>query len=438
MRGVIHAHFDLGRWRRLAAFDGDSASALRTLAAHLREGLPDSLVALALVRDAEPGTCRLAGLIGPDGVEHVPNTDPFGHKSALPLFDDALTARIFALTAPSTIELDAGERAMPFAQALLYPASLLALPLVGEANAHHWLLIGSSLHGRFAGIAAGSLWHEANLAVGLLSRALALRNLSEESTRQHQEIEGLADIQRLLQPETIDIRRVDVAIHWQPAATAAGDYYDLMPLTQFAGPDYPVELGDVWGLMVADVSGHGAAAAMETVQFDAVLRTYKGDEEPGGPAGALTYANRYFFSRRQRRHFLTVFAASFRPDKATLSYVCAGHPPALLKSEGAVRLLGKDDDGGIPLGILREHRWDNVDTTFGPGDTLMIYTDGLIEARDRRGAQFGVEGLVDVLARAPAGASAAEIIEQTRAALFVHQGSPIGADDQTLIVLRQL
>jgi sigma-B regulation protein RsbU (phosphoserine phosphatase) len=435
---MTRPHFDLSRWRRLAAFDGDSATALRTLAAHLRESLPDSLVALALTHDGEPGTCRLAGLIGPDGAEHVPNTDPFGRHTQLPLFDDALTARIFTLSAPSAIELDAAERGMPFAQALLGPATLLALPVVGQGPSHHWLLVGSTMHGRFVNLATGTLWHEANLAVGLLSRALALRNLNETSTRQHQEIEGLADIQRLLQPESIEIRGIDVAIHWQPAATAAGDYYDIMPLTQFAGPDYPLELGDVWGLMVADVSGHGAAAAMESVQFDAILRTYKGDEEPGGPAGALTYANRYFFSRRQRRHFLTVFAASFRPDKATLSYVSAGHPPALLRSGGEIRLLGKDDDGGIPLGILREHRWENVDTAFGAGDVLLMYTDGLIEAKDRRGRQFGVEGLADVLARAGESASAAEIVDQLRAALFVHQGSPIGADDQTVIVLRQL
>ena len=146
----------------------------------------------------------------------------------------------------------------------------------------------------------------------------------------------------------------------------------------------------------------------------------------------------HFFSRRQRRHFLTVFAASFRPDKATLSYVSAGHPPALLRSGGEIRLLGKDDDGGIPLGILRDHRWDNVDTAFGAGGVLMIYTDGILEAKDRRGEQFGIEGLADVLARAPATASASDIVETFRAALFTHQGSPIGVDDHTLIVLRQL
>lgn len=438
MRGVTHPHFDLSRWRRLAAFDGDPAAALRALAAHLRETLPDSLVALALVRDEDRGACRLAGLIGPDGTEHVPNVDPFGRSSALPHFDDALTARLFALAAPHSIELGAEERGMPFAQALLSPATLLALPLVGQATAHHWLLIGSTLHGRFARLAPGALWHEANLAVGLLSRALALRDLSEASSRSHREIEGLADIQRLLQPDALDIRGLDCAIHWQPAATAAGDYYDIMSLTALAGPEYPVALGDVWGVMVADVSGHGAAAAMESVQFDAILRTYKGDEEPGGPAGALTYANRYFFSRRQRRHFLTVFCASHRPDRASLTYVSAGHPPALLKRAGEIRLLGKDDDGGIPLGILREHRWENVEIAFGAGDVLMIYTDGIIEAKDRRGTQFGIEGLAEILARAPEGASAAELVEAFKAALFVHQGSPIGIDDQTLIVLRQL
>src|SRR5690606_31400673 len=169
----------------------------------------------------------------------------------------------------------------------------------------------------------------------------------------------LADVQRLLLPEDPVIAGLDYAIHYQPARVAAGDYYDLMPLThltpaeEFDRSIHP----DIWGLMIADVSGHGAAAALEAVQFDAILRTYRGGGEPGGPAGALTYANRYFFSRRARRHFLTAFAASYRPDRREIQYVSAGHPPALLVRDGQVYRVG--DDGEIPLGIVREHRYAN-------------------------------------------------------------------------------
>jgi sigma-B regulation protein RsbU (phosphoserine phosphatase) len=427
--------FRLERWRELAAFDGDSAAALRLLAGYVRERLPDVSVALMLVRGQAPGTCRLAGLIGPEGTEHFPNIDPFGERAQLPLFEDELSRHVTALLSPHIVDLAPGSRGSPLAQALLAPATVLALPLVATGRFDHWLLLGSTLRGRFQVENLERLWLEFGHAVSLLARALALRTIEAVAKHQHHEIEGLAEIQRLLQPDRPSIRGLDFAIHWQPAATAAGDYYDVMGLTQFAEPDYLHAAGDMWGMILSDVSGHGAAAAMETVQFDAILRTYKGDEQPLGPAGALTYANRYFFSRRQRRHFMTVFAASSRPDKNELTYVCAGHPPALLKRGAEVRSLGAGNDGGIPLGILRDHRGDNSLTEFAPGDVLVVYTDGVVEARDARGRMFGqdrLESLLRELEPEP------ELIRaHICAALFEHQGGLIGADDQTLIVMRQ-
>jgi sigma-B regulation protein RsbU (phosphoserine phosphatase) len=187
--------------------------------------------------------------------------------------------------------------------------------------------------------------------------------------------------------------------------------------------------------MICDVSGHGAAAAMEAVQFDAILRTYQGNEPPLGPAGALTYANRYFFSRRQRPHFMTGFGGGARPDLGGLRYVNAGHLPALRLREGRIEWLGRDEDAGIPLGILREHRWDNHETDWRRGDVLLLYTDGIVEARDRRGRMFGMERIATLLR---SGDDAPEaIIARLRDALFEHQDDSIGVDDQTLIALRQ-
>ena len=71
----------LDRILRLSAFDGDSAAALRTLHAHFATRFPDCSLALVLVGGQGAGQCRLAGLIGPDGTEHVPNVDPFGERT---------------------------------------------------------------------------------------------------------------------------------------------------------------------------------------------------------------------------------------------------------------------------------------------------------------------------------------------------------------------
>src|SRR6185436_2559549 len=235
-----------------------------------------------------------------------------------------------------------------------------------------------------------------NLAASLIIRPIALRSLTRESERQRREIESLADIQKLLLPDNPQIRGLDYASHWQPAETAAGDYYEMSNLTPFAPPDFVPTGDDVWAVIVADVSGHGAAAAMEAAQFDAIMRTYRGDG-PAPPAGALSYANRYFFSRRNRGHFMTVFAALYRPDTRILSYLSAGHPPMLLRRNGgfarpimeseaqfgpavtdsgnvpiaagvsarpimaveagAVISLGESDQ--IPLGVLRDYEYSN-------------------------------------------------------------------------------
>ena len=248
-------------------------------------------------------------------------------------------------------------------------------------------------------------------------------------------IESLADVQRLLLPDNPKIRGLDHAAHYQPAQIAAGDYYDLMPLSRFLPDGWSdTHQRDAWGVMVADVSGHGPAAAMEAVQFDAILRTYRGDEPPQGPAGALTYANRHFFSRRPRRHFMTVFAALYRPDLDTLTWCSAGHHPALLRRGNDVLPIG--EDGDIPLGIDRDVRFANREYPMQPGDQLLLCTDGVLEAQDVDGVAFGLQRLVAVFRSAPRGAQAC--CDALVAALHAHQGGTLGSDDQTLLVLHCL
>ncbi len=422
------------RLRVLSEFGGDAAAALLAIHQYLSRDLADCALALLLVRDAPAGQCRLAGLIAADGVEAIPAIDPFGERMRLPAFDDALARRLVDQHGPQVLELDSGERDLPLAQALLRPASLLALPMYVRGAVWHWLVVASTARDRLVGIHLDHLLREATIAYGFISRSLTIRRLTAESQRQNHAIEGLADVQRLLLPDDPKIRGLEYAIYWQPAETAAGDYYDIMSLTHIA-EDFVDAGSDVWALMLADVSGHGAAAAMEAVQFDAILRTYRGDEPPGGPAGAITYANRHFFSRRQRRHFLTVFALGYRPDRRELTYVCAGHPPALHRTRDGVRLLGTDREAGIPLGILREHRWDNATATFEQGDSLVVYTDGIVEARDAQGRMFGQERLIALIAQGDDDPAAR--VARVRDALREHQGGASGTDDQTLIVLRQ-
>jgi sigma-B regulation protein RsbU (phosphoserine phosphatase) len=421
----------LDRILALSAFDGDSAAALRALHAHFAARFPDCSLALVLVAELPPGQCRLAGLVGPDGTEHVPNTDPFGQRTTLPLFGDTLTERLFAENAPRVVRVAPTEFALPFAQALLEPAALFGVPIVNTGAIRHWLVFGSTFHPRFDRVDVDALLLETNLAASLIVRPIVTRALRDETDRQRRAIEDLADVQRVLLPDNPAIRGLEYAVHWQPAETAAGDYYDLMSLTQLASDDFVDEGADIWAVMLADVSGHGAAAAMEAVQFDAILRTYQGDGE-SGPAGALTYANRYFFSRRQRQHFLTAFALLYRPDQRRATYVAAGHPPLLHRRGDVVTPRGAGEQ--IPLGILRDHVFRNSEFDVDSGDTFVLYTDGIVETRDRKGHPFGVERLSSLIGDGPQ--EPAALLALLRDAVIEHQDAPLGVDDQTLIVLR--
>lgn len=258
---------------------------------------------------------------------------------------------------------------------------------------------------------------------------------ASHATTSEDVIESLAEVQRLLLPDDPQIRGLAYALHYQPAAIAAGDYYDLMCLNPDTGSDFsPQHHADNWGVMLGDVSGHGPAAAMEAVQFDAILRTYRGDEPPGGPAGALSYANRYFFSRRQRRHFMTAFAVRCRSERGLLEFVSAGHPPALRRRGASILRLGAD--GEIPLGIDRGHRFNNSECDWQLNDLLLLYTDGIIEARNRQGEPFGLDRLEHLCTTADPQPHA--IRDAVVTALTAHQGSDVGVDDQTLVIVQQV
>ena len=415
----------------LSGFDGNSAEALRALHSYLATRLAHCSLTLVQVTGFAPGQCRLAGQIDANGCERVANIDPLGEHSRGKVFGDALTTALLSHAEATTVRVKGPLASSPFARALANPAAILGIPIANAGAVRHWFVLGSAVADRFDALDHDAFLIEANLAANLIIRPLVTRALRTETTRQRQAIEGLADVQRMLLPDSPVIGGLDYAVHWQPADTAAGDYYDLVPLTQRAPADFLNEGSDIWALMLADVSGHGAAAAMEAVQFDAILRTYKADEE-SGPAGALTYANRHFFSRRQRQHFLTVFALLYRPDLRRAVYVNAGHPPLLHRRGDSV--IAFDAGTQIPLGILRDHVWQNEQFDVESGDVLVLYTDGVIEARDVEQRPFGSERLVELVRNGPHDANA--LLGLLRDELIAHQGSALGVDDQTLIVLR--
>lgn len=211
------------------------------------------------------------------------------------------------------------------------------------------------------------------------------------------DLEIARDIQRMLLPEKPPtLPGIDIAFGTKPANTVAGDYYDafLRPNTDDSR----------LLLIVADVAGKGIPAGLLMAAVQTGFHTLASD-----PVPLIELATRLNRSMCERsgggRHMITAFIAELDTSTRALSWVNAGHnPPMLLRSNGAIEHL---EDGGLPLGAFRVARYESGSTQLSTGDALYIYTDGVVEALDESGAEYGEERLArEVSARGSAGAAA--------------------------------
>jgi sigma-B regulation protein RsbU (phosphoserine phosphatase) len=239
------------------------------------------------------------------------------------------------------------------------------------------------------------------------------------------DLEIARDIQRMLLPEKPPtIPGVDIAFATKAANTVAGDYYDAFPRL---GTDDSRLL-----LIVADVAGKGIPAGLLMAAVQTGFHTLAADPVP---LVELAYRlNRAMCARSGGgRHLITAFIAELDIPTRSLAWVNAGHnAPLLVRGGGAIDHL---EDGGLPLGAFPLSRYQSGCTALRSGDALYIYTDGVIEALDESGAEYGEDrlaALVATLGAADAAASLSQILESVdRFAGAVPQ-----YDDITCLVLR--
>jgi phosphoserine phosphatase RsbU/P len=203
------------------------------------------------------------------------------------------------------------------------------------------------------------------------------------------DLEIARDIQSWLLPSTPPaVPGLTIAFATRPANTVAGDYYDV-----FARPaTVPGETRFL--LAVADVAGKSIPAALLMATFQASLKTLS----------ALAYSltelvtgmNQYASTNSQGGlRFTTAFLAEFDPISRALTYINAGHnTPLLRRSAGTVQRL---TIGGLPLGILASASYESAGLVLQPGDWLVIYTDGVVEAMNQRDEEYGEQRLLQVL-----------------------------------------
>ncbi len=262
----------------------------------------------------------------------------------------------------------------------------------------------------------------------LFGRATHNLVLSEEVKKAYEavdyELKVVADIQRSLLPRELPrIPNLSLAAHYQTSRRAGGDYYDFFPLPN-----------GQWGILIADVSGHGTPAAVLMAITHSIAHSYPGPPTP--PAKMLNYVNRHLANRYsvQSDTFVTAFYGIFDPATRTLTYACAGHNPPRFKrcsGGGISALVGLE---GIPLGIDADHDYRERTELLQAGDQIIFYTDGITEATNSSGQMFGVARLDQVLAGCREEAS--ELLSAVLGALEEFTGGLPPVDDQTLLVAK--
>jgi hypothetical protein len=256
---------------------------------------------------------------------------------------------------------------------------------------------------------------------GLTQEMARLRN-PEMLTR---ELVMAGKIQADILPEAPVLSGWDIAATLEPARETSGDFYDFMPLTNRK-----------LGMVVADVTDKGMGAALFMALTSTLFRTFA-TRFPTLPAVTLDTVSRRILSDTRGNMFVTAFYGVLEPYTGRLVYANAGHPPGfVISTQHGKETIEPLRTTGMSLGVMEQATWKQRNTKLGPGDLLILYTDGVTEAENPQGVAFGEDRLIDAAYR-----KAACPAREIQAALLdeVHRfvANTPRQDDIALIVIKR-
>jgi phosphoserine phosphatase RsbU/P len=266
-----------------------------------------------------------------------------------------------------------------------------------------------------------SVASQAGTTLENLRLANAIAERIEAERMAGRELEIAREVQSKLLPQhALAIGSLDYAGICIQARQVGGDYYDFL----YLGPGR-------LGLVLADISGKGISAALLMASLQASLRGQY-SQAPDDLPRVLREVNRTFFESTASSRYATLFFGIYDDRTSRMQYANCGHPPPmLLASAGALDRL---QPTGPAIGLFDEWRCTTGEVALTRQDTLVMFSDGVVEAFNAQGQEFGDARLLD-LVRAQAGASAATLVDAIAGAVQQHSG-PALSDDLTLVVAR--
>jgi sigma-B regulation protein RsbU (phosphoserine phosphatase) len=355
--------------------------------------------------------------------------NPWKQRDRLPLLTGGLLGEIAYAERPVVIE-DLPSALSPDDPAHFYLQGFASLVAVPQYDNGVGLNVGISLFDtrELLDLTAVPMMHWQAGLFGRGTQNLVLRNqLAEALAELDRELNVVGEIQRSLLPRELPSPPgFRFAAHYETSARAGGDSYDFFDLGEH-------ELG----IFIADVSGHGTPAAVLMAVTHAIAHTRPGFPKP--PGELLAHINDHLCrSYTAAGTFVTAFYATLDLATRRLTYATAGHNPPRLRR--ADRVISLDGRGGLPLGVLPDQSYADVEIALQPGDTLLLYTDGITESfapANSAGARemFGVARL-DRLLTACAPASPEVCIQSIRDAVAEFTAGAPATDDRTLVAIQ--
>jgi phosphoserine phosphatase RsbU/P len=228
-------------------------------------------------------------------------------------------------------------------------------------------------------------WDNAELVQILQREVERGRGLREKSAIHQREERDALLIQRALLPASLPSNDVfQIAGNWQPASGVGGDCYDATLFT-------PTTLG----LSIADVAGKGLPAALLMSSLQAAVRAFALESTP--PHAICASVNRLLCGQMIAGRFATMCVLRLDRARGAISYANAGHnPPLVARSDGSVERLTA---GGTVLGVFPDATFADADVPLRSGDRVLLFTDGITEARDGADEEYGEPRLTDALLR---------------------------------------
>ncbi len=256
--------------------------------------------------------------------------------------------------------------------------------------------------------------------------AIAIENarLYEEIARQERRLErdlALArELQMRLLPQALPkVKHLDLAAKFSPARAIGGDLYDFLPysLSRLA-------------MVVGDVSGKGAPAAIYAALVSGILRSHAPIEP--GPAEMLSAVNLSLAERRIEAQFVSLIYAVWDDEQRTLLVANSGLPRPVLVRDGKTSAI---EATGLPLGLFDDVSYDEFRFDMHPGDIFVLFSDGILDARNRKGELFGRTRVEKIIAEC-ANQSANCVVDSLFKAVSEHSAGVETFDDQTVLAIK--